>query len=94
MRSTPLASVLGFTSVLLDRDVAPDEQRRYLEIINSQSRRLSSLLHDFLDAERPGEGECGSGTGATARTAFRVHDDHITDWLRVQDIDSAPDSLS
>jgi two-component system phosphate regulon sensor histidine kinase PhoR len=54
---TPLASVLGFTSVLLDRDVPPDEQRRYLEIINTQSRRLSSLLNDFLDAERMEEGE-------------------------------------
>jgi signal transduction histidine kinase len=54
---TPLASVLGFTSVLLDRDVPPEEQRRYLDIINVQSRRLSSLLNDFLDAERLEEGE-------------------------------------
>jgi signal transduction histidine kinase len=54
---TPLASVLGFTSVLLDRDVSPEERRRYLGIINAQSRRLSSLLNDFLDAERMEEGE-------------------------------------
>jgi signal transduction histidine kinase len=54
---TPLASVLGFTSVLLDRDVPVEEQRRYLGIINTQSRRLSSLLNDFLDAERLEEGE-------------------------------------
>ena len=54
---TPLASVLGFTSILLDRDVSPEEQRRYLGIINAQSRRLSSLLNDFLDAERMEEGE-------------------------------------
>ena len=54
---TPLASVLGFTSVLLDRDVPPEEQRHYLDIVNSQARRLSSLLNDFLDAERLEEGE-------------------------------------
>jgi signal transduction histidine kinase len=54
---TPLASVLGFTSVLLERDVSTEDQRRYLEIINAQSRRLSSLLNDFLDAERMDEGE-------------------------------------
>jgi signal transduction histidine kinase len=54
---TPLASVLGFTSILLDRDVAPEERQRYLGIINAQSRRLSSLLNDFLDAERMEEGE-------------------------------------
>jgi signal transduction histidine kinase len=54
---TPLASVLGFTSVLLGRDVAPDDQRRYLEIVNVQARRLSTLVNDFLDAERAEEGE-------------------------------------
>jgi signal transduction histidine kinase len=54
---TPLASVLGFTSVLLTREVAPDEQRRYLEIIDAQGRRLSSLLNDFLDIQRLEEGQ-------------------------------------
>ena len=39
--------------------------------------------------ERPGPGTCGSGTGATARTAFRVKDGKITDWLRVQDLPEA-----
>jgi signal transduction histidine kinase len=54
---TPLASVLGFTSLLLTRDVPPEEQRRYLEIIDAQGRRLSSLLNDFLDIERLEEGQ-------------------------------------
>jgi signal transduction histidine kinase len=54
---TPLASVLGFTSLLLTRDIEPEEQRRYLEIIDSQGRRLSSLLNDFLDVERLEEGQ-------------------------------------
>jgi signal transduction histidine kinase len=54
---TPLASVLGFTSLLLTRDVPPEEQRRYLEIIDAQGRRLSTLLNDFLDIERLEEGQ-------------------------------------
>jgi signal transduction histidine kinase len=54
---TPLASVLGFTSLLLTRDVPPEDQRRYLEIIDAQGRRLSSLLNDFLDIERLEEGQ-------------------------------------
>jgi signal transduction histidine kinase len=53
---TPLASILGFTSVLLNRDAEPGEQRRYLEIIDREGRRLSELLNDFLDAERLDEG--------------------------------------
>jgi len=39
----------------------------------------------FRLTERPGRGVCGSGTGETARTAFRVRDDHITAWVRVSD---------
>jgi signal transduction histidine kinase len=53
---TPLASILGFTSLLLNRDIPADERRRYLEIIEVEGRRLSSLLSDFLDAERLEEG--------------------------------------
>ena len=48
---TPLAAVLGFTALLLERDFPPDEQRRYLEIIDTQARRLASLAGDFLDVE-------------------------------------------
>ena len=48
---TPLAAVLGFTALLLERDFPPDEQRRYLEIIDAQARRLASLAGDFLDVE-------------------------------------------
>jgi signal transduction histidine kinase len=53
---TPLASVLGFTSLLLQRDFEDVERRRYLGIIDAQSRRLAELLNDFLDAQRVEEG--------------------------------------
>jgi signal transduction histidine kinase len=53
---TPLASILGFTSLLLTREIDPAERRRYLEIIEAEGRRLSSLLSDFLDAERLEDG--------------------------------------
>ena len=42
--------------MLLNRDAEPEEQRRYLEIIDREGRRLSNLLNDFLDAERLDEG--------------------------------------
>jgi len=48
----------------------------------------------FRLTERPGKGECGGGTGGTARTAFRVRKKHITDWLRVPDVAPTPDSPS
>jgi signal transduction histidine kinase len=53
---TPLASVLGFTSLLLSRDPDPETRKRYLEIVDVQGRRLSALLDDFLDVQRLEEG--------------------------------------
>jgi signal transduction histidine kinase len=53
---TPLASVLGFTSLLLNRDTDEETRRRYLEIVDAQGRRLNALLDDFLDVQRLEEG--------------------------------------
>jgi signal transduction histidine kinase len=53
---TPLASVLGFSSLMLDRELAPDEMRRYLEVIRTEARRLAELLNDLLDIQRIEQG--------------------------------------
>jgi hypothetical protein len=39
----------------------------------------------FELTERPGPGECGPGTGNTAKTAFVIEDGLITVWRRVAD---------
>lgn len=49
---TPLASILGFAELLVDRDVDADTQRRYVETIHSEARRLTKLINDFLDLQR------------------------------------------
>jgi signal transduction histidine kinase len=53
---TPLASILGFTTLLRERDFDDESRRRYLEIIDDASRRLNTLVNDFLDAQRIDEG--------------------------------------
>jgi signal transduction histidine kinase len=53
---TPLACVLGYTSLLLTRDVSEDDRRRYLQIIGEEGRRLESLVDDLVDAKRIEEG--------------------------------------
>jgi signal transduction histidine kinase len=53
---TPLASVLGFTRLLLEREVTDAERRRYLEIVDAEATRLASLVSDFLDARLIEEG--------------------------------------
>jgi signal transduction histidine kinase len=54
---TQLASVLGFTSLLLTRDFDEDTRHRYLGIVDAQARRLGSLIDDFLDARRLEQGK-------------------------------------
>jgi hypothetical protein len=39
----------------------------------------------FELTERPGAGECGSGVGGTAKTAFVIEEGLITRWIRVVD---------
>lgn len=46
---TPLSSILGFTRVLLQRELPADQRRQYLKIIDAQSTRLAELVTDFLD---------------------------------------------
>lgn len=54
---TPLASVLGFTRLLLERDVSAEDRRRYLEIVDTEATRLAGLVSDFLDARLIEEGQ-------------------------------------
>ena len=53
---TPLTTIIGFTDVLLTRDIDASSRKRYLEIIESQAQRLSNLVRDFLDVNRIEEG--------------------------------------
>jgi signal transduction histidine kinase len=49
---TPLSSILGFSDLMLKRDVAAEDRRRYLGVIRAESARLATLLNDLLDLQR------------------------------------------
>lgn len=51
---TPLTSILGFLSVIIDGDAGDlnDEQRRFLGIVRSSAQRLSGLVSDILDLSK------------------------------------------
>jgi hypothetical protein len=69
--------------------------RRQVEIFNQSlpcgaklTEAISSgkyTIATFELTERPGPGSCDGGVGDTAKTAFVIHDDHITEWRRVVD---------
>jgi signal transduction histidine kinase len=51
---TPLTSILGFLSVIIDGDAGAlnDEQRRFLGIVRGSAQRLSGLVSDILDLSK------------------------------------------
>ncbi|PWK07949.1 ATP-binding protein [Tumebacillus permanentifrigoris] len=49
---TPLSSVLGFTELMLNKELKPDRQHKYLTTIHKEAKRLTQLINDFLDIQR------------------------------------------
>jgi len=49
---TPMTSISGFVGGILDGTIPEDESRKYLEIVLSESKRLSRLVNDLLNISR------------------------------------------
>lgn len=49
---TPLSSILGFTELILNKELKPERQKKYLETIYKEAGRLTHLINDFLDLQR------------------------------------------
>ena len=45
---TPLTVLAGFLETLQEFDVAPDERKRYLDMMAAQSKRMQSIVQDLL----------------------------------------------
>src|SRR6185312_8887226 len=83
---TPLASVLGFTRLLLERNLPEADRQRYLEIADAEATRLATLVSAFLDARLIEEGRfslrrepCGlrSGVREQAEVKFGHEESHV-----------------
>jgi signal transduction histidine kinase/DNA-binding response OmpR family regulator/CHASE3 domain sensor protein len=53
---TPLTGILGYAELLSSREYDAETRRRYLGMIHSQAKRLTTLITDFLDLQRIEEG--------------------------------------
>jgi signal transduction histidine kinase/DNA-binding NarL/FixJ family response regulator len=49
---TPMSSILGFSELLYTRKLAKERYQEYIGIINSEAKRLTHLIDDFLDIQR------------------------------------------
>ena len=49
---TPMTSIAGFADGILDGTIPPEQERRYLEKISSETKRLSRLVRTMLDMSR------------------------------------------
>lgn len=49
---TPLSSILGFTELLIGKEMDNTRRSRYLDAIYKEAKRLTSLINDFLDVQR------------------------------------------
>jgi hypothetical protein len=52
--------------------------------VTKTERHYGLIIATFRLTDRPG-GDCGSGTGNTAKAAFEIRDGKIVKWLRVMD---------
>jgi signal transduction histidine kinase/CHASE3 domain sensor protein len=86
---TPLASIVGFTELLLMRDPGPELRRTHLETVHTEARRLSELIDDFLDLQQITE----RGRLPLARRRIDLRP-LVSDQARVFAAQSAAHSLS
>lgn len=49
---TPMNAIVGFSGMLSEPDLQPDERNRFVEIIQSRSEDLMHLINDILDISR------------------------------------------
>lgn len=49
---TPLSSILGYMELLRYREQPADKIKRYVEIVHEETKRLTTLLNEFLDIQR------------------------------------------
>lgn len=54
---TPLTSILGYTELLADESVTPEEKTEFLQIIETRARVLQTLITSFYDLSRLEAGE-------------------------------------
>lgn len=54
---TPMSGIMGFTHLLGDPEITPEEHSEYLALLNRSNKRLLNLINDILDLSKIEAGE-------------------------------------
>ena len=57
---TPMTTIAGFADGILDGTIPPEQEEKYLQVISSETRRLSRLVRNMLDSSRLREEDDGA----------------------------------
>lgn len=76
---TPLASIYGFTELLLVRQLPPDKQKDLLGTIHRQAKSLITLINELLDLSRI-EARQGKDLHIVAGTVASLVDSTLAGW--------------
>ena len=53
---TPLTAIISYIDLLKREDLSPQEQRKYIEILDQKSQRLKILIEDLFEASKAASG--------------------------------------
>lgn len=74
---TPLTYITGYTDLLQEEDLSPEQLRQFLKRLQSGSARLSRLVEDFLFLVSLEAGE--------AQMAYTLQRDRFDEWLALSE---------
>ena len=78
---TPMTTIAGFADGILDGTIPPEEERKYLTSIRDETRRLSRLVRDMLDASAARS----HATDPSRRTVFDINELLLQTLLSFED---------
>jgi signal transduction histidine kinase/ActR/RegA family two-component response regulator len=62
---TPMNGIMGFTELLKEENLSPEEQRNYIEIIEKSGTRLFNIINDIIDISKIEAGQMNLSLSAT-----------------------------
>ncbi|MFP4471124.1 MAG: PAS domain S-box protein [Bacteroidales bacterium] len=62
---TPMNGILGFTDLLKDPDITPEQQQKYISVIESSGERMLNLINDLIDISKIEAGQVNLSVSET-----------------------------